>query len=180
MKTDLRVGDCMRRGVVTLKATDNAEEAAKLMKKHRIGSIVVTSDQKAVGIVTETDIAYKIVASRRDPKKTPLKKIMSSPLKTTKAQASILEAAETMREKKIKRLPVVDKDQRLIGIISDDDLIGAFPGLVEVLTEDYKMHEFGDRAVLAGVCESCGSYSEDLQKSRSKNLCEECREEEEV
>ena len=180
MKTDLRVGDCMRKGVVTLKATDSATDAAKTMKKHRIGSIVVTADQKAVGIVTETDMAYKVVAGGMNPEKTPLKKIMSSPLKTTKADAKIADVAGLMREHKVKRVPVVDGEQRLVGIISDDDLISVFPDLVEVLIEDYKMHEFGDEASFVGVCESCGSYSETLLKSRGKFVCDECREEDEV
>ncbi|MFH1470820.1 MAG: CBS domain-containing protein, partial [Candidatus Micrarchaeota archaeon] len=173
-------GDCMRKGVVTLKATETAHEAAKLMKKHRIGSVVVTRDQKAVGIVTETDITYKIVANGKDPKKTPLKRIMSSPLKTTKTDAKINDVANLMRDRHIKRVPVVDNDQRLVGIISDDDLISVYPALVEVLIEDYKMHEFGGGVFFAGVCEVCGSYSETLEKSRGKFACEECREEEEV
>jgi CBS domain-containing protein len=180
MKTDLRVGDCMRKGVVTLKATDTAADAAKIMKRHRIGSIVVTKDQKAVGIVTETDMAYKVVAGGLNPEKTPLNKIMSSPLKTTKADDKISDVAGLMREHKIKRVPVVDAEQRLVGIISDDDLISVFPALVEVLIEDYKMHEFGDEGMFAGVCESCGSYSESLTKSRGKFFCDECKEEDEV
>ncbi len=170
----------MRRGVVTLRAEDKVLNAAKLMKKHRIGSVVVTSDQKAVGIVTETDIAYKIVAAGLDPEKTTLKKIMSTPLKTTEIDAKIADVAGLMRENRIKRIPVVDKEQRLVGIISDDDLISVFPGLVEVLAENYRMREFSEDESFAGVCESCGSYSETLKKSRGKYFCEECQEEEEV
>ncbi|MFH1447249.1 MAG: CBS domain-containing protein [Candidatus Micrarchaeota archaeon] len=180
MKTDVRVGDCMRRGVVTLRATDKAVDAAKQMKTHSIGSVVVTEEQKAVGIVTETDIAYKIVARGLDPKKTTLKKIMSAPLRTIGTDASINDVAEVMRTNRIKRIPVVDKNERLIGIITDDDLVGVFPGLIEVLNENYKMHEFVDNVVFAGICWKCGSYSETLRKSQGKLFCEECREEEEI
>lgn len=170
----------MRRGVVTLKAMDKVSDAAKLMKKHRIGSVVVTENQKAVGIVTETDLAYKVVAGGLDPKKTTLKRIMSSPLKTTNIDAGVDSVAALMREKRIKRVPVVDDEKKLVGIISDDDLISVFPGLVEVLVQDYKMHEFGENQVFAGVCGQCGSYSETLVKSQGKYFCDECVEEEEV
>jgi CBS-domain-containing membrane protein len=170
----------MRRGVITLRATDNAADAAKLMKRHRIGSIVVTKDSKAVGIVTETDITYKIVAGAKDPLKTKLKGIMSSPLKTTGPDKQLKEVAELMRDFKIKRIPVVDKEQRLVGIITEDDVIAVLPGMVDVLVEDNKMREFKEKVSLAGVCDTCGSYSEALEKSGRKFLCEECREEEEV
>ncbi len=170
----------MRRGVVTLKSTDAAVEAAKQMKKHSIGSIVVSDNQKAIGIVTETDIAYKIVAGGLDPKKTTLKTIMSAPLKTIRTDSKIDDVAQIMREHRIKRVPVVDNEDRLVGIVADDDLIGVFPGLLEVLSENNKMREFLGNQVFAGVCERCGAYSETLENSREKHLCEECREEEEV
>ncbi|MFA6035701.1 MAG: CBS domain-containing protein [Candidatus Micrarchaeia archaeon] len=180
MKTDVRVGDVMTRGVVTVDANENAHEAAKLMRKNDIGSVVVLSKGKAVGIITERDLVHKIVFTGKNPKKTQARAVMTKPLRTVGASATIADAAEKLRDLQIKRLPVVDAKGRLVGMITDDDLVRIYPGLLEVLLEEAEIQRFGKNEEFTGACEKCGVYSEELVRDSGKLLCSECIEEDEV
>lgn len=171
----------MSKGVVTLALSANAMDVAKVLKKHQIGCVVLADKSKAMGIVTERDIAYKVVASGKDPKKVKVTDIMSAPLKVISASTSLDEAALLMKTHKIKRLPVVDKQDKLVGIITEDDMLRIYPGYVDLARELSELKTYGDEPmVVTGMCDKCGSYSETLIKSFGKLLCEECREEEEA
>jgi len=170
----------MTKGVLTLKASDSAASAAKLMKKNNVGSVVVLEGGKAVGIITERDIAFKVVAERKDPEKTKLSKIMGAPLKVVPAGESVNEAALLLKAHKIKRLPVVNKEGKLVGIITEDDFLRIYPGYLDIVKEVSGIRGFGKGAVYTGVCENCGLYSETLKAAQGRLLCEECVEAEEV
>ena len=180
MKTDVRVGDCMTRGVVTARIDASVVEIAKTLKKNEVGSVIVTQEGKMRGVITERDIAYKIVAEGKDPRKTTAKDVMSSPVTTIGADKNIEDAAMLLKQKDIKRLPVIDEKGKLVGIVTESDLLSVYPGLLEVLQEDADIHSFHPTEVFTGVCERCGNYSETLRRSAGKVMCEECTEEEEV
>ncbi|VVC03309.1 Inosine-5'-monophosphate dehydrogenase [Candidatus Burarchaeum australiense] len=180
MKTDIRVGEVMTRGVVTLEADESVYEAAKAMKKNAIGSVVIVRKGKAIGIITERDIVLKVVMTGKNAKKTQVGTAMSRPLKTTTVSSTLAEVAERLKNLQIKRLPVVDERGRLVGMITDDDLVRIYPGLIDVLLEEAEIQKFGKNEEFTGTCEKCGVYSEELAREGNKLLCEECREEEEV
>jgi len=180
MKTDIRVGEVMTRGVVTLDANDSAYEAAMAMKKNAIGCVVVLRKGRGVGIITERDIVLKLVITGKNAKKTKAWKMMTRPLKTIDASSTLAEVAEKLRKLKIKRLPVVDGKDRLVGIITDDDLVRIYPGLIDVLLEEAEIGRFGKNEVFTGACEKCGIYSEELSRDGDRLLCSECLEGEEV
>lgn len=180
MGVDLRVGDIMTVGVIALPSSSTVEEAAKLLRKTKVGCVLVTTKKKANGIVTERDLVYKVVAAGRDPKKTKLEKIMSTPLKTITAGEKIGKAALVLKEKKVKRLPVVNKKKQLVGIITEGDLMRAYPGLLDVLLEDAEIHRFPKSEVFSGVCERCGLHSNRLKRVGERLLCGECKEAEEI
>lgn len=179
MKDDIKVGDVMTVGVITLPQEKSADEAAKLLRKTKVGCIIVTKKGKADGIVTERDLIYKIMAEARDPEKTTLHEIMSTPLRVIDAGAELEKAAKAMRSNKVKRLPVIDKKQRLVGIISEGDLVRVYPGVTEILVEQAKLR-FSKNEIFSGVCDSCGLYHENLKRFEGRLVCEECREEEEI
>jgi len=180
MKTDVRVSDCMTKGVITLAASESVQQAAKAMGKNKIGCVVVLEKGRAVGILTERDIAVKLVAKARDAKKVRVKAIMSRPLKTIKSSSTVEEAAERLNGLGVKRLPVVDDGGKLIGIVTEDDLLRVYPGLLDVMLEEAEIQRFGKNEVFTGACESCGVYSDDLVRSGGKLLCAECVDEEAV
>ena len=113
-------------------------DVAKQMKKNNIGSVIVVEDKEgkhAKGIITERDIVYKIIAKGEDPYKCKAQDIMSKPLRVVKPDTTIEDAAKAMRENKIKRLPVVNDDNELIGILSEGDIMKIFPVVVDLIEE---------------------------------------------
>ena len=129
------------RVVVTVDINDNpsALDVAKLMAKHRIGSIVVIegNNKKPVGIVTERDIIKKVSAQNKSADQVAVRHIMSSPLITVKSIDSVDTAAETITENKIKRLVVLEQDGSMVGILSVSDIAKK---LAKILTEDYNRY----------------------------------------
>jgi CBS domain-containing protein len=118
------VSDIMSSPVVTVEGEVNVRDGALLMTDKRIGSIVITERGQPVGIVTERDMLERVVSICRDPCETRMKDIMSSPLISTSPDTNILDAMRRMRENRISRLLVMEKD-RLIGIVSERDVIRA-------------------------------------------------------
>ena len=127
--------------VVTIEINDNpsALDVAKLMAKHRIGSIVVTegNNKKPVGIVTERDIISKVSAQNKSADQVEVRHIMSSPLVTVKSIDSIDTAADIIAENKVKRLVVLEQDGSMVGILSVSDIARK---LAKILTEDYSRY----------------------------------------
>jgi len=138
MGTDLRVGDVMTKSVIVVPFGRTILDVAKLMKKNSIGSVIVVEDKEgkhAKGIITERDIVYKILAKGMDPYKIGVEDVMSKPLRVVKPDTTIEDAAKAMRENKIKRLPVVNDDNELIGIMSEADIMKIFPVVVDLIEE---------------------------------------------
>jgi len=98
------------------------QDAAKAMAESKVDSILVFEKNKIVGIVTEKDILYDIVAKGLDPVKTTLKEIVKSPIITIKKNAPVKEALDVMKKNDIRRLVVMDK--RPIGLITQKIVCG--------------------------------------------------------
>ncbi len=181
MKFNVKVGQCMTVGVLTLPASASVREAAVLLKKSRVGSVIIVEKGKAIGILTERDIAYKVVAAGKDPVHCLLKSVMSKPLKVISADQKIESAALALKDNKVKRLPVVDKKGQLVGIVSEGDLLRAYPGMVDIMAANAEMGPFNrEQHTYSGVCEKCSLHSDQLKMDEGKLVCEDCMEEEEV
>ena len=96
------VRSVMSKPVITVEAESLIREAANLMTKKGVGSIVVTREGSPVGIVTERDIVERVVAGGFDASKMRIEKIMSKPLITTKSDMPIIEAIRMMQKKRIR------------------------------------------------------------------------------
>ena len=97
-------------------------DAARLMKQHRIGCVVVTRKHKVVGIFTERDILTRVVAEGRDPGSVPVAQVMTAPVAVCTPDTTIDECTATITEKRHRHLPVVE-DGCLVGLISSGDLL---------------------------------------------------------
>lgn len=111
----------MTKEAVSTDAGDSCLETAKLMVRMNIGAIVVNEGDRPVGIVTERDFLNKVTARGKDPSKTTLREIMSSPPITISPKATVRDAARMMIEKRVRRLVVVEND-KLVGIVSIRDI----------------------------------------------------------
>lgn len=94
-------------------------EAAIQMAENRAGAVLVTdSEKRLAGIVTERDIALRVVAGDRDPKRTKLSEIMTAPVRTARAASSVDDALDIMVHHRIRHLPIVDEDNKILGVVS--------------------------------------------------------------
>lgn len=124
----------MMRNVKTVRTDDSVHAAVLKMNKFQIGSVIVTNNGRAVGIITERNVLERVVEPRLDPGTIWAKDIMSSPLVTVGPNDAVEEAAKVMAQKRIKKLPVVDGD-KIVGVISTSDIVRANPTQIGILEE---------------------------------------------
>src|SRR4030095_152273 len=104
---------------------DAVIKAAELMKSENIGSIPVIENeqtQKVVGIVTDRDLALQIVAEGRDAKSTNVEAVMTRKVVTCLADDDLQKALDAMAEHQLRRIPVVDNNNKILGIIAQEDV----------------------------------------------------------
>jgi CBS domain-containing protein len=105
----------------TLPSSSSVFEAAKVMRDSNIGDVLVVDGGKLAGIVTDRDITVRVVAEGKDPKSTAIKEICTGDVVGVAPNDSVERAVRMMREKALRRLPVVE-DGRPIGVVSIGDL----------------------------------------------------------
>ena len=117
----MKISEVMTTGVETVSADQTAREAASFMLRADAGSIPVCEGDRVVGMITDRDIAVRGVAEGRGPD-TPVRELMSDGIICAREDDNIDEVARRMSDEQIRRLPVLDADQRLVGIVSLGDL----------------------------------------------------------
>lgn len=119
-----QVKDIMTTDVLTIKASSMVSEAIGLMKENKVHALIVepVEAEKAYGIVTEADIAYKVIAKAQDPKAYNVGDIMTKPCISVKPDMSVENVARLFQNNAIHRAPVIDDG--LVGIISVSDILG--------------------------------------------------------
>ncbi|MFH8086780.1 MAG: CBS domain-containing protein [Candidatus Aenigmatarchaeota archaeon] len=126
------IKDVMNRNVIVTKPETSVREAAKIMSKYHIGSLIVLEEEKIAGIITEGDILKKVIVEGKDLDETKVRDIMTENVITITPDKTIDDAVKIMTEKRIKKLPVVDND-KLIGIITASDIMVVEPKLIEAI-----------------------------------------------
>ena len=174
---DVKVEDVMSSPVYTIHENDTVLAAVKLMKKHKIGSVVVTDKSgKPLGLMTERDVVRRVAAFDLLPSKVEAQKSMTKSPVTIDASASITDAAKKMRELKIRRLVVVEHGN-LKGIITSNDIVDITPALIDVASEKSQIsssERVRESALLSGYCDRCGSWAEELKSHDGQFVCEDC------
>jgi CBS domain-containing protein len=117
------VRDIMVRNVVTASPNTNLTDVAKLMRKKRVGSVIITKGRTIAGIITESDF-IRLVARGCDMKNAVAQDYMIRNVVTCDPSLTVIDALMLMRAEKVRHLPVV-KDRKLVGMISIRDLIAA-------------------------------------------------------
>jgi len=124
------VRDLIQRKVVTVEPEDTVMLAAQRMKDKMVGSLVVLDGDKPAGIITDRDIAIRVVGAGKDPTTTQVKEVMTRDPITIRDDASFFELTKMFRDAAVRRLIVVDKEGKLLGLISIDDVL-------ELLTTEF-------------------------------------------
>jgi CBS domain-containing protein len=113
---------CKGSHVFTIGKDATVLDAAMLMNEHKIGSLVVTEGGQVIGLFSERDILRRVVGEQRDPARTLVGDTMTTELVCCTLETTIEEARATMKNRRIRHLPLVDEDRRLQGLISIGDL----------------------------------------------------------
>ena len=108
--------------MVVLKPSTSAFEAARAIESNNIGAVIVQDDRRVVGLVTDRDLAVRVLGKGLDPKATTLADVMTSPVVTLSPTDSQSDAIRLMQQRSIRRIPLVE-EERIVGIITLDDLL---------------------------------------------------------
>jgi CBS domain-containing protein len=118
----MKLQDVMSRNVEVVRPDAPIQEAARKMAQFNVGPLPVCDGDRLVGMVTDRDITVRATAAGRDPKTTPIREAMTEKVIYCFEDQDVREAAQLIEEKQIRRLPVLNRDKRLVGIVSVGDL----------------------------------------------------------
>jgi CBS domain-containing protein len=169
-ESNTKIEDIMSTNVVSLDISKIAAHAADLMTEKKIGSIIITKKDKPFGIITERDLV------RRYDRNTPVEDLASNPLITADCNTTLEKVVGIMLKNGIRKIPIVDKNSDLVGIVTTTDLVKFLLPKIK-----YRLEFSILQTVTRGkgpTCDSCGSSIE-IQWCESCNrfMCVPCEDE---
>jgi CBS domain-containing protein len=117
-----KVSEVMTCGVETISSAATLEQAAKKMKDHNVGILPVIEGEEVLGVVTDRDIVLRAVSERLRPEMTRVKEVMTPKVISCYEDQDITEASLLMEKNLVHRLIVLDRNEKLVGIVSLSDL----------------------------------------------------------
>ena len=145
---------------LTASATDSVLDAVKAMDERNFGSVIVVDENsKVTGMMTERDIFRRLVAAKRDPETTKVGDIMTTEIRTARADDELVDWLRIMSNERFRRLPVVDNEGKLIAVMSQGDFVSyTWP---ELLTQakDLAKATFGESLSFPMVLLSILAYT---------------------
>lgn len=119
----MKISECMCKDVCFVKPDCNVFDVARIMNENHIGCIPVCDEKKSVvGVITDRDIVLRTVACNKDYKTTPVSEIMTTNVCTCRNSEDIEAAQEVMKKNQIRRIPIIDENSKMVGIITMGDL----------------------------------------------------------
>ena len=118
----VRMRELMKRDLASVEAGQSVYVAANIMRKRRVGSVLVKHEGEIIGIVTESDIVRKVISVHLVPEYTPVETIMSSPIISIAEETPIFEAASIMEEHHTRHLAVAS-GHGIVGMVSVRDML---------------------------------------------------------
>jgi len=137
----MKVRNAMHKNAVWIAADTPLAEIAQKMRREDIGALPVGEDDRLIGMVTDRDIALRGFSDTRDPLQATARDVMSSPIIFCPDDAELDEAVHLMERKEIRRLPVIDDNRRMVGILSMGDVAeAASPALCSEVIKAVSAH----------------------------------------
>ena len=133
----MRISEIMVKDPVRVSPDTSVGEIARQMRDKSISSVILVKGDQAVGIVTERDLVRRVLASGRDPGATKAFEICTRPVATTSDSADLELAVDIMNSYNIRRLVIVDRDSKVVGIVTTDDIWRNYRQLSEELAVKY-------------------------------------------
>jgi CBS domain-containing protein len=134
MASIILVKEIMSKDVKVVRPDTSAQEIVATLNKFNIGSVVVVQKEKPVGIITIRDILVRLVEQNLAPRVLTASQMMTSPFTSINVEATVEEAAKLMAKKRVKTLPVMEKE-KLVGVLSFADIAFKVPALLSLLEE---------------------------------------------
>jgi CBS domain-containing protein len=106
----------------TIEADKPVADAAKLMRDEDVGLAPVVDGDRLVGTLTDRDIAIRVVAEEKDPASTPVREVASTDVLTVGPEQDLDDALSLMAQHQVRRVPVVEQDGRLVGVVAQADV----------------------------------------------------------
>jgi CBS domain-containing protein len=137
----MKVKDAMHEGVTWVGPETPISELARAMRDEGIGSIPVGENDRLIGMVTDRDIAIKALADGKDPATLTARDVMHGPILYCRTEEDIDDAARLMEQHQVRRLPVIDENKRMVGMLSLGDIASASsPALTGEVTRAVAEH----------------------------------------
>lgn len=139
------ITDICKRDVVTVHSEATVLDAAKLMRQHHVGDVVVVMRKDdgtttPIGIITDRDLVIEVIATGLDPEVITVGDIMISSLAVVNESNGVFETFQAMADEGVRRMPVIDQDGGLVGIVTLDDLLlllgREFDAIPHILTRE--------------------------------------------
>lgn len=140
MKTGIRVFEAMTHEPTFVKPDATVSEIAHAMKDQDVGGVLIVDENKVLGICTEKDLVYRVLANDMDVNKTLAKDIMSKVVKSLDANLDIFEAIMKMRDLNVRRMPVTNNGE-FVGILTIKDILKIEPQLFDLLADQIELKE---------------------------------------
>lgn len=118
----MKIKDVMSKDVQVVKPDEFLHEVARKMQKSDCGSVLVVEDDRLIGVITDRDLALRCVAESHHPAETTAATVMTREILYCRDSDELESIALNMAQNKVRRLPVMDKDKRLVGIVSLGDI----------------------------------------------------------
>jgi CBS domain-containing protein len=151
----MSVGQICNRDTVIVRKEESVVDAAKLMREFHVGSVVVVEDTeggvKPVGILTDRDLVVEILAAELDPNAVAVGDVMSYELAAAREEDGLWDTLQRMRAKGIRRLPVVNGQGLLTGILTSDDLLELLAGELGQLARVIATEREREQSVRGGL-----------------------------
>jgi CBS domain-containing protein len=128
----MKVADVMTRGVDPVDPTATVQQAARQMAEFDIGAVLIGTEERLEGILTDRDIILRVVVDGRNPAEVIVRDVMSSTIYGCRPDDAVEAAFAEMRERQIRRMPVLDESGKPLGVVTLSDLSKAISGPEQV------------------------------------------------
>lgn len=118
----MKVSQLMTTHPKIIPAGESVLQAAETLAKNNIGALPVEKDDRLIGMLTDRDIVVRVVAAGHDPAKTKVEEVISPQVKYCFEDEEVDHVRQNMQQLRVRRLPVLNRDKRLVGVISLDDI----------------------------------------------------------
>jgi CBS domain-containing protein len=127
--------ELISRNLVTAEPDAKISEVARLMADRGVGAVLILSDGKPQGIITDRDIVLRVVADHLDVEDTTVENVLSESVTVVNENEGLYDAIHKMREARVRRIPVVDKDGKAVGLVSFGDIVSILAKEMTELSE---------------------------------------------